>query len=169
MTSEGRGTNERVEDRWVGGSSTGRSTEMDSNPGHLLLREQLWTPCPWEEGHSQKLCILYRKARLSFAAFTLHRSAITKPIKKPRRDASAVSQSPRADLATRIIAQESSFQHRIKRIPAITSEYLHTSSSSPTDVATHEANFNLPQMQANGCNSIFKRNGSNPSWVYFFL
>lgn len=53
------------------------------------------------------------KPRFSLAAFTLHRSAITKPIKKPKREASAVSQSPLADLATRIIAQESTFQHRI--------------------------------------------------------
>lgn len=66
------------------------------------------------------------KPRISLAAFTLHRSAITKPIKKPMREASAVSQSPLADLATRIIAQESTFQHRIQRIPAITSEYLYS-------------------------------------------
>lgn len=53
------------------------------------------------------------KLRFSLAAFTLHRSAITKPIKKPKREASAVQASPLADLATRIIAQESTFQHRI--------------------------------------------------------
>lgn len=51
------------------------------------------------------------KPRFSRAAFSLHRSAITKPIKKPKREASAVSQSPLADLATRITAQESTFQH----------------------------------------------------------
>lgn len=34
------------------------------------------------------------KPRFSCAAFTLHRSAITKPIKKPKRGANAVSQSP---------------------------------------------------------------------------
>lgn len=53
------------------------------------------------------------KLRFSLSAFTLHRSAITKPIKKPRREASTVSQSPLADLATRIMAQESTFQHQI--------------------------------------------------------
>lgn len=52
------------------------------------------------------------KPRFSRAAFTLHRSAITKPIKKPEGEASAVSQSPLADLATRITAQETTFQHR---------------------------------------------------------
>lgn len=50
------------------------------------------------------------KPTLPLAAFTLPRSAITKPIKKPKREASAASQSPRADVATRIIAQESTFQ-----------------------------------------------------------
>lgn len=86
-----------------GGRSIGRSKGKDAKPGHLLQRAQLWTL--WEKGHSWKLCVCYiPNPRFSLAAFTLHRSAITKPIKKPKREASAVSPSPLADLVTRIIA-----------------------------------------------------------------
>lgn len=86
-----------------------------SKPGHLLKREQLWTLGPGEEGHCREFGILYKpKPSFSRAAFTLHRSAITKPIKKPRRGANAVSQSPLFDLATRITAQENTSQHRKK-------------------------------------------------------
>lgn len=48
----------------VWGGSSGRSTGRDPKPGHLLQREQLWKLCPWEEGHSRKLCILHTKAQI---------------------------------------------------------------------------------------------------------
>lgn len=126
--------------------------ERDPKPGHLLRGEQLWTFCPWEEGHSRKLSssVSYTiKPGLTLTAFTLLRSAITKPIKKPQRGASTVSQSPLADLATRLIAQESTFQLSIES----TSNYQWISpfycSILPTDVVTHKSVFYSSQMHAN--------------------
>lgn len=79
--------------------------------------------------------------------------AITKPIRKPRRGANGVSQSPLFDLATRITAQESTFQHRKKKkkkeyrqlpdnthIPFFQFTELH--------VVTHTVAFNFSQKSA---------------------
>lgn len=126
----------------------GESRGGGSTPGHLLKREQLRTLGPREEGHCGELAILYKpKPEFSCAAFTLHRSAITKPIKKPRRGASVVSQSPLFDLATRITAEESTSQRRKKRIQAITRQSPHSIFFQFTEprVVTHRVTFNSPQ------------------------
>lgn len=127
-----------------------------------------------------KSSVFYKpKPRFSHTAFTLHRSTITKPIKKPRSRVHTISESPLFDLATRITAQQNSFQHRINRIPASPKEYLYSFSPfQRTHVVTRKATFNLSQKHTspahwnNGCNittSIQRINCNNlcRPWVGF--
>lgn len=116
MTSERRGANERGGRGWVGGGGRcplGEAQRRIQSQVTFSRESSCEHSAPGRRVTVESSVSYTPKPRFSLAAFTLHRSAITKPIKKPRREASAVSQSPLADLATRIIAQESTFQHRI--------------------------------------------------------
>lgn len=116
MTSERKGANDRGGREWVCVGGVGPQGEAQGGIQSQVTfsrESSCENSAPGRRVTVESSVSYTPKLRFSLSAFTLHRSAITKPIKKPRREASTVSQSPLADLATRIMAQESTFQHQI--------------------------------------------------------
>ena len=105
MTSERRGTKERGGRGWeVARGEVGPLGEAQRGIQSQVTfsRESICEhSAPGRRVTVESSVSYIAMPRISLAAFTRHRSAITKPIKKPKRKASKVSQSPLADLATR--------------------------------------------------------------------